>query len=73
MPRTAFAVGAHPDDIEFMMAGTLLLLREAGYELHYMNLGSGSCGTAELSREDIIRIREKEARAAAVLIGAIFH
>jgi LmbE family N-acetylglucosaminyl deacetylase len=27
---TALAVCAHPDDIEFHMAGTLLLLKEAG-------------------------------------------
>ena len=27
------AIGAHPDDIEFYMAGTLLLLGRAGYAL----------------------------------------
>ncbi|MDQ6630443.1 MAG: PIG-L family deacetylase, partial [Verrucomicrobiota bacterium] len=32
--KTAFAIAAHPDDIEFMMAGTLLLLKNAGYEIH---------------------------------------
>ena len=26
MTRVAFAIAAHPDDIEFMMAGTLILL-----------------------------------------------
>ena len=35
---TVFAFSRHPDDIEFMMAGTLLLLKEAGCSLHYMNL-----------------------------------
>jgi LmbE family N-acetylglucosaminyl deacetylase len=30
------AVTVHPDDIELMMAGTLLLLKRAGYEIHYM-------------------------------------
>ena len=30
-PR-ALAVAAHPDDIEFMMAGTLLRLADAGWE-----------------------------------------
>ena len=43
--KVAMAVAAHPDDIEFYMAGTLLLLREAGYEVHYMTLASGSCGS----------------------------
>jgi LmbE family N-acetylglucosaminyl deacetylase len=76
MPRpvlTAFAIGAHPDDIEFMMAGTLLLLGEAGYELHYLNIANGSCGTAVHGKEDIIRIRGAEAQAAAGLLGARHH
>ena len=71
--RVAFAIAAHPDDIEFQMAGTLLLLRRAGYDVHYMNIGNGSCGTATHSREAIIRIRTGEAKAACRLIGAIFH
>ena len=30
--KSAIAIAAHPDDIEFQMAGTLLLLKEAGGE-----------------------------------------
>ena len=41
MSRTAFAVVAHPDDIEFHMAGTLLLLGQAGFELHTMTVANG--------------------------------
>jgi LmbE family N-acetylglucosaminyl deacetylase len=33
MPKRAFAVAAHPDDIECQMAGTLILLQRAGYEI----------------------------------------
>lgn len=73
MTRLAFAVAAHPDDIEFVMAGTLILLRQAGYEIHYMNIANGSCGTMHHPREEIIRIRREEARAAAASIGAIYH
>ena len=69
----AFAVAAHPDDIEFMMAGTLLLLKDAGYEIHYMTVGNGSCGTLTESAKDIVRIRTAEARRAAELIGAVYH
>ena len=69
----AFAIGAHPDDIEFMMAGTLMLLGEAGYELHYLNIANGSCGTATHSKEEIIATRTEEARAAARLLGARHH
>ncbi|MFH1708945.1 MAG: PIG-L family deacetylase [Planctomycetota bacterium] len=71
--RAVMAIGAHPDDIEFMMAGTLVLLGRAGYELHYMNVANGSCGTATRSVKSIVRLRAAEARAAARSIGAAFH
>lgn len=69
----ALAVTAHPDDIEFMMAGTLLRLKAAGAELHMWNLASGHCGTARLGREEIIRIRAAEAQASAQAAGAVNH
>lgn len=69
----AFAIAAHPDDIEFMMAGTLLLLGQAGYELHVMNLANGSHGTATHTREAIIAKRLDEARNAAQALGAFHH
>ncbi|MEX2140784.1 MAG: PIG-L deacetylase family protein [Pirellulales bacterium] len=72
MPR-AFAIAAHPDDIEFVMAGTMMRLKEAGHELHYMTVGNGSCGSSEHDAETIRRIRRDEARAAAAYLGATFH
>jgi LmbE family N-acetylglucosaminyl deacetylase len=38
MKPRVLAIAAHPDDIEIFMAGTLLRLAEAGWELHYFNL-----------------------------------
>ena len=73
MTKIAFAVVAHPDDIEFMMAGTLLLLAQRGYQVHTMNVANGSCGTATESRENIIETRAKEAGRAAELLGATHH
>lgn len=70
---TVFALACHPDDIEFVMAGTLLLFGQLGWDLHYMNIANGSLGTAEYSRERIIRMRTEEARSAAESIGATFH
>jgi LmbE family N-acetylglucosaminyl deacetylase len=67
------ATAAHPDDIEFMFAGTLLRLRDAGAEIHFWNLANGSCGTATHSREEIIRLRAAEAQASARLAGAVLH
>lgn len=50
-----------------------MLLKEAGYELHYMNVANGCCGTTEYDRDTIARIRRDEAIAATDLIGAVFH
>lgn len=71
--KTAMAVGAHPDDIEFMMAGTLLLLRDAGWQTHYLSVASGSCGSSVASAAQVRRTRRKEAAGAARLLGAEFH
>jgi LmbE family N-acetylglucosaminyl deacetylase len=71
--KTAIAIGAHPDDIEFYMAGTLLMLRQAGYEIHYLNLASGNCGSAEYNSAMTRSIRHTEARTAAGILGAHFH
>lgn len=67
------AVAAHPDDIEFVMAGTLLLLGQRGYELHYMNLSSGNCGSATMSAAKTRHVRRRESIAAAKLLGATHH
>ena len=47
MKPVVLAVGCHPDDIEFMMGGTLFLLKEAGCDCHYMNVAHGNCGTSQ--------------------------
>lgn len=74
MAKRAFAVVAHPDDIEFGMAGTLIRLKqEAGYEIHMLNIANGSCGSTALPSEKIAALRTEEARAAANLIGAVYH
>jgi N-acetylglucosamine malate deacetylase 1 len=70
---SALAVAAHPDDIEFGMAGTLLLLRDAGWRIHYLNLSSGNCGSMEFSAAQTRAIRRREAKNAAKLLGAQWH
>ena len=67
------AVAAHPDDIEFMMAGTLLLLKGKGCDIHYFNIANGCCGSDTLTREEIIQIRESEAKSACDYLGATFY
>jgi LmbE family N-acetylglucosaminyl deacetylase len=55
------------------MAGTLLLLKEAGYETHYLNLASGNCGSIEQNSAKTQMRRKQEARSAAAVLGARFH
>jgi len=73
MKKRVLAIVAHPDDIEFVMSGTLMLLEKAGCEIHYMNVANGYCGTAEYDAETIIAIRLQEAKNAAKHINAKFH
>lgn len=70
---TAFAIAAHPDDIEFLMAGTLLLLRQAGWETHYLNVANGSCGSMEQGPVKTAARRRGESRRAAALLEARWH
>jgi LmbE family N-acetylglucosaminyl deacetylase len=69
----ALAVGAHPDDIEFMMAGTLLLLKQAGAEVHVWSVANGSCGSTVHDAEAIVGIRRQECEDSARLAGATMH
>lgn len=71
--KSALAVFAHPDDIEFVAAGTLRLLKEQGWTIHYMNLSGGDLGSLEYNREDTRKIRTQEGRDAAKILGATFH
>ena len=64
------ALHAHPDDVEFQCAGTLILLREAGCEVTIATMTPGDCGSAEHDAEAISAIRREEARQAAAVMGA---
>ena len=67
------AAAAHPDDIEFMMAGTLLRPKDAGCEIHLWNLANGCCGSNTLSREEATDRRWEEAQASAATAGGTTH
>jgi len=70
---SAIAIFAHPDDIEFVAAGTLLLRKQRGWETHYLNVSTGNCGSVEFSPAMTRRVRLREAKAAAGILGAHFH
>lgn len=74
MKNIVLALCAHPDDIEFLCAGTLIRLQqEHGWEMHLATMTPGDCGTAEYPPDEIARIRRAEGAAAAKVIGAQFH
>jgi LmbE family N-acetylglucosaminyl deacetylase len=64
------ALMAHPDDIEITCAGTLILLKAAGWGVHMATMTAGDLGSATLSAAAIARMRRKEAAASAALLGA---
>jgi LmbE family N-acetylglucosaminyl deacetylase len=70
---SALALAAHPDDIEFVMAGALLLLREAGWEIHYCNLSNGNLGSTVMTAAQTAKARQREAKTAARTLGAKWH
>jgi LmbE family N-acetylglucosaminyl deacetylase len=69
----ALAVFAHPDDMEFLAAGTLLRLQRAGYLVHCLAVANGSCGSSVHGAEETARIRRAEAEEACRLAGFIRH
>lgn len=66
------AVGAHPDDVELTCAGTLALLKRAGWDVAIATMTAGDLGSATLPRAKIAAQRKREAAAAAKLLGASY-
>ena len=64
------AFGAHPDDIEFHIAGTLAKYAARGDEVYMCVATNGEIGSYGMSRAEIAELRHKEAQASADVIGA---
>jgi LmbE family N-acetylglucosaminyl deacetylase len=64
------ALHAHPDDVETLGAGTLALLAGQGHQVRIATATAGEGGATETSAEETARIRQREASAAAAVIGA---
>jgi LmbE family N-acetylglucosaminyl deacetylase len=74
MENVILSVLAHPDDAEFLCAGTMArLVREHGWKAHIATMTPGDCGSAELEPDEIARIRRSEGAAAASLLGGTYH
>jgi LmbE family N-acetylglucosaminyl deacetylase len=66
------AIGAHPDDLEILCGGTLARFIGQGDAVTMLVMTDGSAGHAEIGAAELAVIREREARAAAAVIGAEF-
>jgi LmbE family N-acetylglucosaminyl deacetylase len=73
MAAVALSVLAHPDDAEFLCAGTLIRLRQLGWEVHIASMAPGDKGSVELGPEKIAALRRAEGARAAAVIGATYH
>jgi LmbE family N-acetylglucosaminyl deacetylase len=71
VPQRALVISAHPDDIEFVVAGTVAKWVRAGSKVRYVVATSGDAGThrTDVTREELARTREAEQRAAARIVG----
>lgn len=72
IPERAMFIYAHPDDIEFGVAGTAALWAKNGCEVIYVVLTDGNVGSheAEMTAEKLAAIRRAEQTAAATVVGA---
>jgi len=70
-PQRAMIIAAHPDDIEFVVAGTAAKWVRAGTRVRYVLVTSGDAGSHQpgITREELARVREAEQRAAARVVG----
>ncbi len=71
--NTVLAIGAHPDDIEILAAGTLALLKNEGCKIEIATTTNGDLGSATLSKNEIASIRKKEAAKSAGLLNANYY
>ncbi len=69
-PLTAMVIMAHPDDAEFLCAGTVAKWCDQGWTVYYVLATSGDKGTHDpaLSVQQLAAIREQEQREACEVL-----
>jgi N-acetylglucosamine malate deacetylase 1 len=68
--RRILAVGAHPDDLEILCAGTLAHYAQGGAIIVMVVATDGSAGHMVIPPEELVEIRHKEAAASAAILNA---
>lgn len=69
-PLRVLAIGAHPDDLEILCAGTLARYAAEGHDVTMAHVCTGHLGHYAMPPEVLAPLREREAHAAGALIGA---
>lgn len=64
------AVGAHPDDIEILCAGTLARYAQQGHTIFIASFTCGDMGDLKIPPLELGKIRKAEAEASAAILGA---
>jgi LmbE family N-acetylglucosaminyl deacetylase len=70
MKMRILAVGAHPDDVEILCSGTLARYTAQGHQVVMAHACRGDKGHGEILHHQVGVVRDKEAQAAARVIGA---
>ncbi|HVP19666.1 MAG TPA: PIG-L family deacetylase [Spirochaetia bacterium] len=68
--RSVLALGAHPDDLEILCAGTLARYSRLGVTVSMFNATDGEKGGIGGDMAEIARVRRQEASESARVIGA---
>ncbi len=71
VPASAMVVVAHPDDAEFMVAGTVAKWTRSGATVTYVVVTKGDKGSDDpaMTPSHLARVREAEQRAAGAILG----
>ncbi len=71
VPKSAMVIVAHPDDAEFLCAGTVAKWAGAGSTVTYVVITNGNKGSEdpEMTPVMLAEIREAEQRAAGTILG----
>lgn len=64
------AVGAHPDDLEILMGGTLARYAARGDKVFMASLTNGNMGHPRYTPADMAAVRRREMENSAAVIGA---
>jgi len=64
------AVGAHPDDLEILCAGTLAKYTNQGHQVTMAVLTNGNMGHPDINPVEMAKIRKQEFENAAAIISA---